>query len=52
MFYCIVYFWMGIYCMKYDSKWLREKKFYEMFLILVKENCKKIEVIRYICFYI
>lgn len=42
MFHCIVYFWMGTHCMKYDSKWSREKKPYEMFLILAKENCRKI----------
>lgn len=40
MFQCRVYFWMGTHCMKYDSKWSREKT-YEMFLILAKEYCRK-----------
>lgn len=30
MFQCRVYFWMGTHCMKYDSKWSREKNLWNV----------------------
>lgn len=30
MFQCRVYFWMGTHCMKYNSKWSREKNLWNV----------------------